>query len=206
MRYLDLKSKLKDQIVFSLNDIRLFEPDFRSDRLVDWQKKNYIQKIINGYYIFTDVEKSDLLLYLIANKIHHPSYISLETALQHYRVIPESVFQVTSLTTNETREFNTEVATFVYSSVKNELFFGYSLIEFQNLKIKMASLEKAMIDFFYLRAQYNSFDEIDTLRLNYNELSENLDISNLMKYVDYVGVKSVEKRIDKLLKLIEDNA
>src|SRR3989338_3756269 len=96
MRYLDLKQKLKDFTLFSLEHIRKFEKSFDRRRLTEWQKKNYIKKIIKGYYIFSDVDINQNVLFLIANKIYKPSYVSFESALSFYKLIPESIYAVTS--------------------------------------------------------------------------------------------------------------
>ena len=43
---------------------------------------------------------------MVANKIYSPSYISLETALSYYGLIPESVYALTSVSTRKTISFN----------------------------------------------------------------------------------------------------
>ena len=67
--------------IFNLNDIRKIEENFDLRRLNEWQKKNYIKKIRQGFYIFSDLEINEQALFIIANRIHEPSYISLEMAL-----------------------------------------------------------------------------------------------------------------------------
>ncbi len=46
-------------------------------------------KLRSGFYMLQDSNPS---LYLIANKLYQPSYISLEKALSHYGIIPETVY------------------------------------------------------------------------------------------------------------------
>ena len=80
MQYVELKEQLKNFKIFNLNDIRKIEEDFDLRRLNEWQKKNYIKKIRQGFYIFSDLEINEQTLFVIANRIHEPSYISLEMA------------------------------------------------------------------------------------------------------------------------------
>jgi len=80
MKYLELKSELRDFTIFSLNEIRNIEPGFHRRRLNEWQDKGYIKKVVRGYYIFSDLKLSEETLFKIANRIYLPSYISLESA------------------------------------------------------------------------------------------------------------------------------
>jgi len=102
-------------------------------------KKGYIKKIIKGYYIFSDSELNDNVLFEIANRIYVPSYISYEMALSYYNLIPESVYDITSVSTRRTYNFNTLIASFSYRTIKPCLFFGYNIVNYNN-KIKYLRL------------------------------------------------------------------
>ena len=65
-------------------------------------KSGLFEKLRNKFYILKDSHPSH---YFIANKLYQPSYISLETALSHYGMIPETVYTITSVTTKASREF-----------------------------------------------------------------------------------------------------
>src|SRR3989339_2115183 len=113
MQFLDLKSQFRDFIVLSVSDIRKAEPEFGVRRLVEWQKKGYIKKIIKNFYVFGDQEITEPGLFTIANDIYSPSYISFEMALAHYHLIPESVYGITSATTKKTTVFGTQLGDFI---------------------------------------------------------------------------------------------
>ena len=132
MNYIKLKNFLKDYTIFSLNDIKMIDSSFYRRRLNEWQDKGYIKKIIRGYYIFSDLEINEQILFEIANKIYSPSYISLEMVLSYYHLIPESVYGITSVSTRRTYSFITPIAEFIYKTVKPQLFFGYNLIKYNN--------------------------------------------------------------------------
>ena len=144
MKFLELKSELKDFTIFSLNEIRNIEPDFYRRRLNEWQDKDYIKKIIRGYYIFSDLKLSEEILFKIANRIYSPSYVSLESALSYYHLIPESVYGITSISTRKTYHFRTSIGEFIYRSLKPSLFFGYDLIKFHE-KYSKSSLLKPLL-------------------------------------------------------------
>ncbi|MBU1894214.1 MAG: hypothetical protein KJ983_00170, partial [Candidatus Omnitrophica bacterium] len=78
-----------------------------------------------------------------------PSYISLEYALTFYKVIPETVYTITSVTTKATREFTVSDIIYKYNKIRKDLFFGYEPIEKDNALILMATPEKALVDYLY---------------------------------------------------------
>lgn len=60
----------------------------------------------------TNVPKPDP--FLIANHLWGPSYISLETALAYWGLIPERVFEISSVTTKPTKTYDTKAGRFSY--------------------------------------------------------------------------------------------
>ena len=74
--------------------------------LVNWQRKGYVQKLRNGWYRFSDETVNEQLLYLIANKIYNPSYVSFESAFSFYGIIPEGVFSILSATSQKNSQFH----------------------------------------------------------------------------------------------------
>ncbi len=196
MNYIKLKNFLKDYTIFSLNDIKMIDSSFYRRRLNEWQDKGYIKKIIRGYYIFSDLEINEYALFEIANKIYNPSYISSEMALSYYHFIPESVYGITSVSTRRTYSFKTPIAEFIYKTVKPQLFFGYNLIKYNNKYIKIASLEKAILDYFYLHSDIKGEDDFASLRLNKKIFLKEVSEEKLNKFLERFAQKSLTKRIE----------
>ena len=146
MKYQELKEQLKDFVVFSFVDIRKIEPGFYSPRLHEWQKRGYIKKLRRGYYMFSDTILNDDALFLIANQLYQPSYVSLETALSFYGLIPEGVYTITSTSSKKTSNFATPIARFSYRTIRPDLFFGYQLQKYRGKNYKIAEIEKAVLD------------------------------------------------------------
>lgn len=91
--------------------------------------------------------------FLVANKIYQPSYLSLETALSFYGVMPEAVYSLISITTKPTRRFTVLGKEFLYKSLKNKAFFGYRVESILGEEIFIATPEKALADYFYFTAR-----------------------------------------------------
>ncbi|MBI5631168.1 MAG: type IV toxin-antitoxin system AbiEi family antitoxin domain-containing protein [Elusimicrobia bacterium] len=86
----------------------------------------------------------------IANALYRPSYISYESALAHYHLIPETVYAVTSATTRRTKEIETDDFGYVYHSIKKEAFTGYRPCKVGDELVLMAEPEKALCDYLFL--------------------------------------------------------
>jgi hypothetical protein len=86
--------------------------------------------------------------FLLANHIMGPSYVSLDMALSYYGLIPERVFEITSMTTKATREFRTPVGLFSYTRLPLPYYaFGIRRIKLSEEAYAMvASPEKALTD------------------------------------------------------------
>ena len=123
MNFVHFKNSLRDFPVFSIADIRAAHGGFDRRRLSEWQKKGYIKKIIKGYYLFSDVDINENTLLAIANKIYKPSYISFETAMSYYRLIPESIYMITSASTRRTSLFETTYGTVFIQNHKTGIVF-----------------------------------------------------------------------------------
>lgn len=195
MRYVQLKEKLKDFTVFSLAEILKLDPKFNRRRLTEWQKKNYIRKVIKGFYIFSDLALSEPVLFEIANRIYSPSYISFKTALAYYQLIPESVFGITSASTRRTYHFKTPLAEFRYQTLKKNLFFGYVLEAHDKKHFKIACAEKAILDTFYIQPQIRTKKDFASLRINKDLFFEHVSEDKLFSQLEKFSQKKLEIRI-----------
>jgi len=184
MRYQELKDKLKDFVVFTLNDIRKTTPDFHRRRLNEWQDKGYIKKLRRGFYMFSDLSLNEQSMYLIANKLYAPSYISMEAALSYYGLIPEGVYTMTSISTKKTSKFMTPIAQFSYRSIKPSLFFGYKLEKYMGQSYKIAEIEKVLLDYVYFNPKMADELDFQGWRFNSEDFLEKANMAKLRKYTN----------------------
>ncbi|MCB9235349.1 MAG: hypothetical protein H6581_27085 [Bacteroidia bacterium] len=201
MKYLEFENAFRDFPVISLSDMQKRFPGFDSRRLVEWQEKGYLQKVKRGFYSFSEGTRNESLLCFIANKIYVPSYISLESALSYYGLIPEGVFSITSVTTRNTANCNSEVGDFSFRHIKPELFFGYKLVHEKGFSFKIAEPEKLILDFFYLN-QLNSEEAIEGVRINEFQARELISFSRLEEYQRMFSSHVLDHRIDLFKKVI----
>ena len=204
MQYLELKNSFKDFTIFSLTDIKRIDASFHRRRLNEWQDKGYIRKIIKGYYISSDIEIDENVLFEIANRIHKPSYISFETALSYYHLIPESVYGISSASTRKTYTFKTPIGEFNYKTIKPDLFFGYDLVSYDNRHNKIASIEKAILDYFYLHPHIKRESDFASLRINRDIFLKQVNQERLNRFLDRFAKKTLTKRVKSFLEFIKN--
>jgi predicted transcriptional regulator of viral defense system len=195
------RQKFKPTEVISVNEIRKVFPNFDTKNLVNWQKKGYITKIKNLYYIYSDEVIDELKLFYISNKIYNPSYVSMESALSYYGIIPEGVYSIQSITTLKTNSFNTKIGSFNYQNVKKQLFFGYKLVKNENNLFRIARIEKAIIDFLYLSPYIKDYVSFESLRWNKQMLLK-VDSKIMESYLETVNSHTLNKKINFLKEYI----
>ncbi len=196
MKYYNVRENLKGLKVFSLRDVKQFDPAFDRNQLVSWKKKGYITNLRKNRYVFSDLEICDNTLFEIANKIYSPSYISLESALSLYNLIPETVYSLTSVSTRKTKTFSNDLGTFKYQTISKKLFWGYKTEE----KFLIASPEKALLDYMYLHTDIKEEKDFFELRFNYEEFKQIYSEETFQQYLTAFLNKSLEKRLSKFFK------
>ena len=200
MNFWEFKSSLKDFPIFSTADIRTVDANFDRRRLSEWRGKGYIRKIVKGLYIFSDVDVDESMIYRIANKLYRPSYVSLESALAHYQLIPEVIYGVTSVSTRRTYRFETSLTHFSYRTVSPRLFFGYTLRPDQ---VKIAIVEKALLDYLYLKPSIDNPAAVDSLRVDRDNLADQLDETRLQDLLERFGSGALSRRLYGFLERIK---
>ena len=151
-------------------------------------KSGLFLKLRNNYYMLQD---SHLPLYAIANRLYRPSYISLESALSHYGMIPEVVYQVTSVTPKPTREFKTPKSVFSYQRIKKSVFSGYSPVPLEGHIVLLAEPEKALADYLY-------FADLQKTSLNDRLNLKGVRKGKLLKFIRTFKRKSLLKKVTEI--------
>lgn len=144
-------------------------PAYVRRQVSEWLKKNWLIELRRGMYLPNDDRTlATLERFTIANLLYEPSYVSLESALSFYGMIPEAVPQTTSVSTRKTARFTNALGAFSYSNIKKSLLWGYSRQKIGASVAHVASPEKALLDLVYLkRGELKSAEEVlESLRLD----------------------------------------
>jgi predicted transcriptional regulator of viral defense system len=202
MNFIEFRNKFLSLAYFTTNQVYASFPEFNRNNLVHWVRQGYLIRLRQGYYAFPEYKEStDFTLYF-ANTIYKPSYISLHTALSFYGIIPESVPEITSVTTLKTITFSNDFGEYSYKNIRPELMFGYDLRDMEGgRRIMFATPEKAIIDLLYLYPFYNTERDLENLRLDESYMEDDLNVKRLTEFSDRIGSKALSKRIDILRKV-----
>lgn len=176
-------------------------PEAMKVQISRWEKADKIIQLKRGIYLLAEpYRKTDIYELYIASLLKKPSYISLEKAFEFHGLIPEAVRVFTSVTTKRPCEFVTKVGAFDYRHIKSSLFWGYNSVTLNKQTAFVASPEKALLDYFYLKGVKISFDYLEGLRLQ-NE--EQVDIEKLLKYAKRFKKPMILKAAETIRDYIE---
>lgn len=126
-----------------------------NDKISELIKSGELLPLRRGLYITgpeTDLPTPEP--FLIANHLRGPSYISLESALSYWALIPERVFEISSATVKSTKSYVNPVGRFTYHHLPSPYYsFGIKSVTITDRQVvMMASPEKALCDKIVLTA------------------------------------------------------
>lgn len=186
MKWLDFEREIKRKNIklFTPFDVQRFlgRSKMASQFLVyRLKKKGYVVSVKRGLYKLSDEQIPDLY---VANKIYSPSYVSLEFALSYHGIIPETVYEITSVTSKATRRFETLGKIFSFHKIKKCAYTGYGIAKQGGLGFYIADIEKAFVDANYLRL-LNKQKPIS--RFN----KEKINFEKALRYAELFGNKKL---------------
>ncbi len=163
-----------------------------NDKINDLVQSGFLISLRRGLYV--SGPELDLPLphfFVIANHLRGPSYVSLETALAHWEMIPERVYEINSITLKTSHLYNTPIGSFTYRHLDVPYYsFGLQRVELgDNQFALMASPEKAICDkiittsgiTFRSQSQTIAF-LLEDLRID-EETLENLDLNAISSWI-----------------------
>ena len=199
MNYQVFREKFSSFICFSNEQVVVAFPGFSRANYQEWLRHGYLVRLRRGWYAFADAMKKPGIGDYFAGRIYSPSYLSCEYVLSRFGLIPESVVQITSVTSLKTASFANAFGEFFYRSVKPELMFGYGIqTTGDGLPVAVASAEKALCDFLYLNPRYATIDDMRELRLDEDLLADMFASGRIEGIVARYSSRTLRRRIDLL--------
>jgi hypothetical protein len=113
------------------------------------------------------------------------SYVSCQSALAHYGLIPEYVPVITSVTAGRPARWETQLGNFEFRHLKINLLRGYRWIDVgEGQKAFVALPEKALLDLIHLQPEADSPEYLRELRL---QNLERLNLDELRRLAVLIG-------------------
>ncbi len=180
------------------------------DKITELVKQGLLVLVRRGFYIpgpGLNISKPES--FLLANHLLGPSYVSLETALSHWGLIPEKVFETSSVTTQKTAVYKTPAGRFSYTHIPSPYYsFGIQRVELTKKQtVLIATPEKALCDKIIttsgllLRSSKQVKELLmDDLRIE-REMLQNLDHKEISKWITDAPKKN---SLEILIKTLEE--
>ena len=176
------------------------DPKLIRIQLSRWVKAGKIYQLRRGLYsISPPYQKKQPHPFLVANHLQKASYISLQSALSFYGLIPEVVNITTSVSTGRPERLETPLGIFEFRHIKPELLFGYRMVELGEQSAFVATPEKALLDLIYLQAGSDSAAYLKELRL---QNTEKLDKDLLRKQSEKFNTPKLQNAVNGILQIM----
>jgi hypothetical protein len=142
-------------------------------QLKRWVDAGKLVRLKRGVYQFPERQIEEFTL---GTWLYAPSYISMESALQSYGIIPDVPMATTLVTTTTTKHISLPQNRFVYAKIKPSFYWGFVIypdVFNPQMTYQMAEPEKALLDWIYLR-RINSLEDsrVDLTLLNRHQLRQ----------------------------------
>jgi hypothetical protein len=199
MKFEEMLTLVKDQPVFETGLLLTGNADPKEIRrqLSRWSQTEKIHQLRRGVYTLAPLyQHIPPHPFLAANKLLVGSYVSLQSALAYYGMIPESVPRTTSVTMSRPAQWD---GGFMFQHLAPQLCFGYQSVEvLRGQYAFIAFPEKALLDLAHLTPDSDSFEYLSELRL------QNLEQLNLRRLNEFAERskkpkwKRVARQVEKL--------
>lgn len=142
-------------------------PDDVRRQLSRWTSAGRLYQLRRGLYALAPpFQKIKPHPFVIANRMVRGSYVSCESALAHYGIIPEYVPAIISVTAGRPARWETPFGNFEFRHLKVNLLRGYRLLDLgEGQKAFVALPEKALLDLIHLQPEADSPEYLRELRL-----------------------------------------
>jgi predicted transcriptional regulator of viral defense system len=128
------------------------------------------------------------------------SYVSLQSALAYYGLIPEYVAVTTSVTTARPGRWETPLGDYAFRHIKAGLFYGYRRIKLGGGQHAfVASPEKGLLDLVYLQPGGDATSYLQALRLGN---LERLDLDELGRLAELAHSPKLQRATALIVEMV----
>jgi len=207
MDFANLVKLVGDEPAFETALLLAGEVDARDVRrqLSRWSKTGRLYQLRRGLYTLAPpFQKVKPHPFVLANRMARGSYISCQSALAHYGLIPEYVPVIVSVTTARPGRWETPLGIFEFHHIKTDWLRGYRLIELGGgQKASVASPEKALLDLIHLHPGGDSPQYLRELR---PQNLERLDLDELQRLAELASRPKLKRAANFIVELARTDA
>lgn len=152
------------------------------NRIYELRKKGWLVPLRRGLYYIADISSRgfvNISPFVIAAAFNKDSYVSLDSALSHYGLFEQMLRAVSSVTILKSKKYSFQNNTYRYLKISKRLYFGFRTRNIEGYYVKIAELEKVVLDYLYFR---NDTYSIDLLLEKIRMAADKIDFKKLFLY------------------------
>lgn len=168
-------------------------------------RNGWLVRIKKGIYYITTLESRgtfNISNFIISQILCVNSYISCKSALQHYGMFDQHLRTVTSISLKRVSKKEIQGTIFKFITTNKNNFYGWKEIEMEGRLVKIATLEKAILDMLNFKRTLSSVDlileklidyqdNIDIARINEFSKNQSIVVQRIMGFLfDKIGIDS----------------
>ena len=171
-------------------------------QLSRWTAAGRLCQLRRGLYsLAAPYQKVKAHPFAIANALMRSSYVSLQTALAHYSLIPEHTPVVASVTSGRPGRWETALGVYEFRHVKIGWLHGYHQLDLgAGQRAFVARPEKALLDLVYLQPGGDDLAYLTELRL---QNLDRLDPDRLIELARQNGSPKLRRAVQHIVALAQ---
>jgi predicted transcriptional regulator of viral defense system len=172
-------------------------------QLSRWTTSGKLYQLRRGLYsLAPPYQKSIPHPFLVANRLVTGSYVSLQSALAYYGLIPELVPMITSVTTTRPTTYSTPFGQCDFRHIQAGWFHSYRWTDLGNGQWAfIATPEKALLDLVYLQSRGDEDDYLRSLRL---QALDQLDMDLLQQLSTHLNKPKLIRAVNTIQQLVNE--
>jgi predicted transcriptional regulator of viral defense system len=147
-------------------------------------QKGLLVSLKKGLYYITKLGSlgyTSISSYALANIVGEESFVSFEGALKHHGIFDQGLKKYRSISNKQYLDKEIEEIEYTYIKVKEESYFGFGVVKFDNMDVKIASKERALLDLIEYQRTIHS---VSLVMEKFQHYSDEIDYTILFGYLD----------------------
>ena len=205
MKFEELLEIVGDEPLFESGLLLAGEVDERDVRkqLSRWTRSGRLIQLRRGLYTLAPpFQKLRPHPFLIANYLVHGSYVSCESALGFYGMIPEYVPVTVSVSTSRPGSRETPLGVYQFHHISRKFLYGYGQVECDSRQQALvAAPEKALLDLVHLRKGGDREQHLKSLRL---QNLERLNLDRLREFAEKADSGKLIRSVRTVMDIVHE--
>lgn len=159
--------------------------EYSRKRISRLTKQGWLKRIKKGVFVLSDLSSRGTLSIshnAIVNIMVEEAYISFEAALQHHGFFDQLLTNINSISLKKYKTTTIDGYTYTFIKTQQQYFYGWDTHDIDGQSVKIASIEKALIDLIqFHRSRYSTDLVLEKLDAFKNDIDHQAFIEFALK-------------------------